>query len=69
MTLEDLGYELYRKDNHSVIYVKYLGDNEITLEMSLDTGEVLKYVNDFRKKVPVEPDELEVILMENLLND
>ena len=69
MTLDDLGYELYDKNSHSVSYVKYLGDNEITLEISLDTGEVLKYGNDFRKIVPVEPDGLEVILMENLLND
>lgn len=66
-TLYDLGYECISKNDKNIIYAKYLGDNEITLELNVQTHDVKKYVNDFIKKVEITPDNIEVILMENLL--
>lgn len=67
-TLNDLGYELFKQNDKEIIYIKYLGDNEISLNLDINTGIVSKYVNDFRKNILIKPDELEIILMENLLD-
>lgn len=65
MTLAKLEYYLYLDDENSLIYRKILGDSDITLEIDKRTNDVKKFVNDFRKKVMVEPETIERLLMEN----
>lgn len=66
-TLYDLGYLCLSKNDKEIVYGKYRGDTEITLELDVQTHNVKKYANDFRKKIEIRPDNIEVILMENLL--
>lgn len=66
-TLYDLGYLCWSKNEKEIIYIKSIGFDEITLELNVQTHEVKKYVNDFIKKVEVETENIEVILMKNLL--
>ena len=43
--------------NGILVFVKYLGDNEITLEYDKNKKEASKFVCDYRKKVEVDLDE------------
>ncbi len=43
--------------NGILVFVKYLGDNEITLEYDKTRKEASKFVCDYRKKVEVDLDE------------
>ncbi len=67
MTLSDLGYEPYWGNETALSYRKILGDTDVTLEINKETNKVTKFINDFRKKIEVEPESMEVILMENAL--
>ena len=48
---------LEETNNGTLIFVKYLGDNEITLEYNKNKKEASKYVCDYRKKVEVDLDD------------
>ncbi len=67
--LEELGYEPYRYDGTMLIYRKIEGDTDITFEINMNTREIHKFANDFRKKAEICPDVLEEILMKNAAND
>ena len=68
-TLYDLGYLCILNNDTTIIYKKHLYFGEQILELDIQTQEVKKYDNDFMKKVEIEPETIEVILMKNLLFD
>jgi hypothetical protein len=55
-------------DDGILIFVKYLGDNRITLEVNTKTKEAEKYVCDFIKEVEVELDEMDKRFVDSVLN-
>lgn len=52
--------------NGILFYVKYLGDNEITLEYDKNKKEASKFVCDYRKKVEVDLDEDDYQFLSNV---
>lgn len=56
MKMSDYSF-LDETNNGILIFVKYLGDNEITLEYDKNKKEASKFVCDYRKKVEVDLDE------------
>ncbi len=52
--------------NGILVYVKYLGDNEITLEYDKNKKEASKFVCDYRKKVEVDLDEDDYQFLSNV---
>lgn len=65
MTLAELGYEPYMENDKILSYRMIRGDADIVLEINKETGVVKKTANDFRKIVEIEPETIEIILMEN----
>lgn len=63
-------YIFQREQDEILIFVKYLGDNEISLEINQKTNEIKKFVNDFRKKVEVNLDDQDIDFLKskNLTN-
>lgn len=63
-------YIFQREQDEILIFVKYLGDNEISLEINKKTNEIKKFVNDFRKKVEVNLDnqDIDFLNSKNLTN-
>ena len=49
-----------------LVFVKYLGDNEITLEYDKNKKEASKFVCDYRKKVEVDLDEDDYQFLSNV---
>ncbi len=68
-TLSDLEYECELKNDQKILYVRYIGFVEITLELDVQTKEIKKYVNDYMKKVEIAPDDIEITLMNKLIDD
>lgn len=56
MKISDYSF-LDETSNRILFFVKYLGDNEITLEYDKNKKEASKFVCDYRKKVEVDLDE------------
>ena len=56
MKMSDYSF-LDETSNGILVFVKYLGDNEITLEYDKNKKEASKFVCDYRKKVEVDLDE------------
>lgn len=54
--------------NGILVFVKYLGDNEITLEYDKNKKEAFKFVCDYRKKVEVDLDEDDYQFLSQLRN-
>lgn len=54
--------------NGILVFVKYLGDNEITLEYDKNKKEASKFVCDYRKKVEVDLDEDDYQFLSQLRN-
>ena len=52
--------------NGILVFVKYLGDNEITLEYDKNKKEASKFVCDYRKKVEVDLDEDDYQFLSNV---
>lgn len=62
-------YEFSNETDEGVlIFIKYLGDNRITLEVNTKTKESKKYVCDYRKEVEVELDEMDKRFVDSVLN-
>jgi hypothetical protein len=55
-------------DDGILIFIKYLGDNRITLKINTKTKESEKYVCDFRREVEVELDEMDKRFVDSVLN-
>jgi hypothetical protein len=53
--------------NGFLVFVKYLGDNEITLEYDKNKKEASKFVCDYRKKVEVDLDEYDYKFLSQLV--
>ena len=53
--------------NGILVFVKYLGDNEIILEYDKNKKEASKFVCDYRKKVEVDLDEDDYKLLSQLV--
>ena len=54
--------------NGILVFAKYLGDNEITLEYDKNKKEASKFVCDYRKKVEVDLDEDDYQFLSQLRN-
>ena len=62
-------YEFSNETDEGVlIFIKYLGDNRITLKVNTKTKESKKYVCDYRKEVEVELDEMDKRFVDSVLN-
>lgn len=68
MTLAKLGYEPYRDNDKELAYRIIIGDTDIVLSIDKETKQVKKTANDFIKLVEIEPDEIEIMLIENAFN-
>ncbi|MCR5273077.1 MAG: hypothetical protein K6E13_08845 [Lachnospiraceae bacterium] len=65
----DKEYEFSNETDEGVlIFIKYLGDNRITLKVNTKTKESKKYVCDYRKEVEVELDEMDERFIDSALN-
>ena len=68
-SLSDLEYQCEVEDDQQIRYVRYIGFVEFTLELDVQTREIKKYVNDYMKKVEVAPDDIEITLMKQLIDN
>lgn len=65
----DKEYEFSNEtDDGILIFIKYLGDNRITLKVNTKTKESEKYFCDFRREVEVELDEMDKRFVDGILN-
>lgn len=56
----DIGYVVKSKTEDGTVYSKYLGDTEFTLVFDKNKMKITKYANDFRRKVEIKPDAMDI---------